>query len=213
MGKIKQGILGDFSGKVGTVIGGTWKGIGYMRGIAPNVSNPQTPGQLAQRQKFSLTMGFLQPLSEFLKTGFKNYAVKKTGINAAMGYNIKNAIAGAYPAFTIDYANALVSRGSLPAALNAAAVAGAAGTVVFTWDDNSDEVGAAATDKTLIVVYNAVKHQAVTVNELAERADGTQTVTVPDSWSGDLVQTYLGFIDEKGDDVASSRFAGAVTVV
>ncbi len=205
MGTIKQGILGGFSGKVGSVIGSSWKGISTMRGIAQSVSNPQTEGQLTQRQKFSLTMGFLQPLAEFLKTGFKNYAVKKTGINAAMGYNIRNAIAGLYPAQTIDYTNVLVSRGSLPAALNAAAAPGAAGTVVFTWDDNSDEVGAAATDKTLLVIYNPVKHQAVTVNQLAERSVGTQTVTVPDSWAGDTVQTYLAFIDEKGDDVASSQ--------
>jgi hypothetical protein len=213
MGKIKQGVLGGFSGKVGTVIGGTWKGISYMRGIAPSISNPQTPPQLTQRQKFSLVMGFIQPLSEFLKTGFKNYAVKKTGINAAMSYNLRNAITGVYPAQTIDYANALVSRGSLPAALNAAAAAGAAGTVVFTWEDNSDESGASTADKSLLVVYDPVKRQAVTVNELAERADGTQTVTVPDSWSGDQVQCYLSFISESGHDVASSRFAGAVTVV
>jgi hypothetical protein len=213
MGTFKQGIYGGYSGKVGNVVGSSWKGINVMRIMPASVSNPQTEPQLAQRQKFGLTMNFLQPLSEFVKTGFKNYAVKKTCLNAAMGYNISNAITGAYPNFAIDYANVLVSRGSLPAALNATAAAGAAGTVVFTWEDNSDEVGAATTDKTLIVAYNAAKHQAVTVNELAERADGTQTVTVPDSWSGDQVQTYLAFIDSKGDDVASSRFAGAVTVV
>ena len=34
MGTIKQGILGGFSGKVGSVIGGIWKGISYMRGLA-----------------------------------------------------------------------------------------------------------------------------------------------------------------------------------
>ena len=213
MGKIRQGVLGGFSGKVGTVIGGTWKGISYMRGIAPSTSDAQTQPQLAQRQKFSLVMGFLQPLSEFLKTGFKNYAVKKTGINAAMGYNLRNAVTGLYPAQTIDYASALVSRGSLPAALNAAAIAGAAGTVVFTWDDNSDESGASAADKSLLVVYNPVKHQAVTVNGLVARSIGTQTVTVPDSYLGDQVQCYMAFISESGHDVASSRFAGVVTVV
>ena len=31
MGKIKQGILGGFKGKVGTVIGSSWNGISYMR--------------------------------------------------------------------------------------------------------------------------------------------------------------------------------------
>ncbi len=31
MGTISKGILGGFSGTVGTVIGGSWKGIEYMR--------------------------------------------------------------------------------------------------------------------------------------------------------------------------------------
>jgi hypothetical protein len=45
MGKIKQGILGGFKGKVGTVIGSSWNGIAYMRGLAQSVKNPKTAGQ------------------------------------------------------------------------------------------------------------------------------------------------------------------------
>jgi hypothetical protein len=48
MGTIKQGILGGFSGKVGTVIGGSWKGISYMRSIPQSVKNPRTDGQVNQ---------------------------------------------------------------------------------------------------------------------------------------------------------------------
>jgi len=40
MGKINQGILGGFSGKVGNVIGGNWKGIDYMRVKPASVANP-----------------------------------------------------------------------------------------------------------------------------------------------------------------------------
>ena len=54
MGTIKQGILGGFSGKVGTVVGSSWKGISYMRGQAQSVKNPRTAKQMAQRDKFSL---------------------------------------------------------------------------------------------------------------------------------------------------------------
>ena len=46
MGKIKQGILGGFKGKVGTVIGASWNGIAYMRGLAQSVKNPKTEEQL-----------------------------------------------------------------------------------------------------------------------------------------------------------------------
>ena len=38
MGTIKKGILGGFSGKVGTVIGAAWKGIDYMRSVSTSVS-------------------------------------------------------------------------------------------------------------------------------------------------------------------------------
>ena len=54
MGEIKQGILGGFSGKVGTVIGSTWKDVSYMRAMAISVSNPRTPKQQTQRGKFAL---------------------------------------------------------------------------------------------------------------------------------------------------------------
>jgi hypothetical protein len=211
MGTIRQGILGGFSGKVGTVIGGVWKGICYMRGLALSIANPQTDAQLAQRQKWSVTMHFLQPLSEFLKTGFKSYAVKMTGINAAMSYNIRNALTGTYPNTAIDYPNVLVARGNLAGVLNQVASSTVAGTVKFDWEDNSGEIGASALDKTLLVVYNPTQNQAVTVSELAERADGTQTVTVPDSFSGDLCECYIAFISLDGV-VSNSAFAGAVTV-
>jgi hypothetical protein len=42
MGTIKQGILGGFSGKVGTVVGASWKGIAYMRSLPQKVKNPRT---------------------------------------------------------------------------------------------------------------------------------------------------------------------------
>ena len=211
MGRIKQGILSGFSGKVGPVIGASWKGITYMRGIAQSIANPQTAGQLDVRAKFSLIAAFCQPVSQFLQASFKAYAVRMTGINAAFAYNIQNAVTGAYPNYAVDYPNALVARGSLAGALNQAAASTVAGTAVFTWDDNSGEIGASAIDKTMLLVINPVKKQAVSVSQLAERADGTQTITLPSSFSGDLVQCYINFIDAAGE-VSNSAFAGAVTI-
>ena len=52
MGKIKQGILGGFKGKVGTVIGSSWNGIAYMKGQAQSVRNPKTTAQMTQRNFF-----------------------------------------------------------------------------------------------------------------------------------------------------------------
>jgi len=212
MGIIKQGVIGGFSGMVGNVVGASWKGIAYMRIRPTSVANPKTDAQLDQRNRFTVTLRFLQPLTQFLRTGFKNYAVKMTAFNNAMSYNILNAIQGTYPNFTIDYPNALVSRGNLAPALNQVAASTVAGTVLFTWDDNSDEANASLLDKNLLVVCNPEKNQAVTFSELGERADGTQSVTVPHSFSGDLVHCYIGFITIDRKLLSISKYAGAVTV-
>ncbi len=43
MGTISKGILGGFSGKVGTVVGGSWKGIDYMRSRSGRRTSDPSP--------------------------------------------------------------------------------------------------------------------------------------------------------------------------
>ena len=64
MGKIKQGILGGFKGKVGTVIGASWNGISYMRGIAQSMRNANTPAQQKQRAFFKEVMDLVGQFSD-----------------------------------------------------------------------------------------------------------------------------------------------------
>jgi len=64
MGKIKQGILGGFKGKVGTVIGSSWNGIAYMRGLAQSVKNPKTAAQLQQCAYFKDLQGLVGQLTD-----------------------------------------------------------------------------------------------------------------------------------------------------
>ena len=123
MGKIKQGILGGFSGKVGSVVGGSWKGISYMRGKAVSIKNPQTLRQMEQRTKFALALSVLQPIIAVIRVGFKRYAHRQSEFNAAMSYTVRHAILGTYPNYTLDFPNLLVSRGTLTGANNAAAAA------------------------------------------------------------------------------------------
>ena len=137
MGKISQGILGGVSGKVGNVVGGSWKGIDYLRILPVSVANPRTPAQKDQRSKFLTVINFLEPIKDFIRVGFKNYAVKMTQFNSALSYNVKNAIAGTYPDYTIDYSNALVSRGGLAPAMDGSVNSTVAGIVTYEWNDNS----------------------------------------------------------------------------
>lgn len=212
MGTIKQGILGGFSGKVGTVIGGNWKGINYMRSKAASISNPKTEAQLDQRARFSAALKFLQPLTLFLRVSFKNHAVKMTAFNSAMSYNLNNALIGAYPDYFIDYASALVSRGSLPGALNPQVAITTPGEIEFSWTDNSHGAQAKQNDKVLLVVLNPVKQQAETIVAGNTRSSGSQVITIPETFTGDEVQCYIAFQDEKQTVLSNSVYVGAIVV-
>jgi hypothetical protein len=212
MGTIKQGILGGFSGKVGTVIGASWKGINYMRSIPQHVKNPRTAGQVSQRSKFALTLNFLKPITGFLRTGWKLYAHRQSPFNAAMAYTLANAITGTYPDYAIDPSKVLVSRGGLAPAANASATPAGTGTITFDWEDNSGVGNAKQTDKALIAVINPAKSEAVYDTAGAERMTVTQDIIVPADWIGEDVEVFLGFISEDHKEVANSVYLGTITV-
>ena len=214
MGKISQGVLGGFSGKVGNVVGGSWKGIDYMRIKPASVANPRTQGQVDQRSKFSVVLNFLQPMSEFLRVGFKLYTKKMTQFNSAMSYNLNHAVTGAYPDFTIDYPHALVSHGQLNGAIGTGVASANPAVVDFTWEDNSGPgmSKAKTTDKALLLVYNASKGIAIYDLEGASRDTGAQSLEVPADFSGDEVQTFMAFISEDGSQVSDSVYVGSVVV-
>ncbi len=212
MGTISQGILGGVSGKVGNVIGGSWKGIDYLRIMPSSVANPQTAAQMNQRSKFVKVLNFLQPLTAFLRVSYKQYAIKMTQFNSAMSYILKNSVTGTYPNFFIDYPNVLVSRGTLTKAEGAALTSPQEAQVVVTWTDNSGTGDAKATDKSLLVVVDEDKSESVYEIGGATRSTGTLTLNLPSSFSGDEAHAYFGFVSDDGSSVANSVYLGTVTV-
>lgn len=208
MGKIGQGILGGLSGKVGNIIGGSWKGIDYIRIKPTSVANPRTEGQVNQRNKFTATLEFLQPNKDFINVGYKSFAIKQTAFNAAMSYVLNNAIIGVTPDFSVDYSSALLSKGILSKALNPTADLTTAGQVSFSWDDNSTENNAKRTDKAMLLVYNPIKNESTYQLAGAERITGTDVLTIPNTYAGDTVELFMAFLSLDGK-VSNSSYIGS----
>lgn len=203
MGTIKQGILGGFSGKVGTVVGSTWKSVHYMRALAVSTNDPCTEKQKNQRSRFTVAINFAKSMTPFLRFGYKAYSTKQSAFNATVSYLLKHALKGSGTSVSIDYNKALVTRGSLVPALDAT-VTVSGNKAAFAWTDNSGMGDATATDAAMLLAYNKVKQMAVYDIAAASRSDVKAELKLPANWSDDALAIYLGFCNEDATSVANS---------
>lgn len=221
MARIKKGILGGVSGKVGNVVGGNWKGVDYLRSLPTEVRNANTVLQKSQREKFRVLIGFLQPMKQLIRIGFKPATGRLTAFNAATSYNYYHALAGDYETgFEIAYSEARLAIGELVTITGLTAESTEAAMLSLGWTNNSAAAGAASTDILYVAVYNPLKNHAVVRINAAERTDGSASIELPSNYSGDTVHVYTGFIAAEvligtatRERVGESVYAGAISIV
>ena len=211
MAIIKNGILGGFSGKVGTVVGVTWRDIEVMRALAKPSTRPASPAELLQRAKMATVSSFLQPMRDLLEVGFRDFAKKKDGTNAAQSHVMKNAIVVKDRDVCIMCEEVLVTRGDLPNVKVAIAGSAEKDVIHFSWEDNSGLGKANGADKAVLVVrLNEPKGCAYTLDG-GFRSDGEASFRV-DGFSGYEVHTWLGFLSKDRKDITNSVFTGQFVV-
>jgi hypothetical protein len=212
MGVINLGILGGFSGKVGTVVGASWKGISYMRAKAQKVSNPRSSGQVNQREKLKAVALILRSMVPYLRASYAAEAKKMSAYNAAAHAMLLHSVSGDYPAIEIDYSHAPFATGRLEGAAGATTTA-TTGKVTFSWTDNSNVDDALGTDYAMPLLYNETKQRSVFGIKAATRQSATSELTVPSTWKGDTVHAYLAFRSADGKATSESTYIGTVSIV
>jgi len=212
MGRIKKGILGGFRGKVGVVTGGKWKGIDYMRSLPEGGQGDPSQAQIEHRAKFGMVVKFLKSFRGLLEFSFKDDAVQQTGFNAAMSLTMKSAVTGVYPGYQIGYPQVLLSRGGLPNAGAPSAAPGTAGKITWHWTDNTGLGKALANDRAVLVSYSETLNISAYTVAPDLRSSGTATLNTV-GFSGHQVHTWLFFVSDNGQEIATSIYTGLVNVV
>lgn len=203
MGKIQKGTLGEFTGKVGNLVGCNWKGMPYMRARPSHMTNPRTKEQQHQRGKFTIALDFLRTITPFLRIGYRELATNQTAFNAAMSYIMKNAIIDNGQGLELDYNKVLVSHGSLVSVFNATATL-ESNNILFTWENNSGQGNAMDTDVVLQLVYNKEKNLAFYITSGTTRSECKSVLELPKDWAGDEMVAYLGFHSSYDESVTNS---------
>ena len=217
MGIIRQGILGGLSGKVGNVVGSSWKGINYLRALPSHVTNPRTPAQRTTRLKMEIVIKFLKTCTAFIRFGFSAFAVRMSAFNAATSYNLSNAVKGELPDVELDFPQLQVSRGNLQGVNIAELEMNEAGKVVFTWTDNSGEGNALGSDQAMLLAYNPAKNSSVYALSAATRSEQTAELDLPANYLGDEIHCYIAFSSaerlsgsQAKDGTSNSMYVGSV---
>ena len=213
MGTYRQGILGPFSGIVGTVVGANFRGIDMMRGLPKPSSKAPTNSQLEQRRKFATVMQFLTPAKQVLEDYFGSPVGAKSRFNLATSYHIKEATVYVNDEAQMVLNRVVFSKGTLLQPQNLACVPRAGGTLQFTWVNNSEQGNAQLTDVLKVVVYEPVTGLFEFFLEVGLRLDSTATVVLPAYLSGSAINVYAFMAMADGRFATTSQYLGEMRVI
>lgn len=209
MGVIKQGILGGFSGKVANIIGGSWKGIAYMRSRPLSVANPNTAGQQAQRGAFTqivivakiLLAAILKPLND-------RFAQHMSGYNRFVQMSIDAFSTGGLS----TPADMLISEGSLTAVPSTTSTgADASNRITIEWTDNSGTGTAVATDEAYGVAYNEDTDEWSFTTTPAQRdSEQARCDAASNGSTGETVHGWLAFRRSDGTLASNTVYSTSV---
>lgn len=220
MAKFENGILGAFNGKVGNVVGSSWKGISYMKAKPQKSNKKASEKQILQRAKFLFASNFIQPLYPIIQVGFRKLEVQMSAKNAAMSELLNYAVEGEYPSLSINFKSLKLSKGSLDTPQKCS-VELKDDKVVFNWTVDSGSEDTEQEDKRLLEL-NENKMMLVTLSygfaprytlHKYKRKDLTGDLGLPDAPSGSIVHCYLACAST-GEDaaVSNSVYAGSITL-
>jgi len=203
MGVIKQGILGGFSGKVGSVVGTSWKGINVMKARPLSVANPRTAAQIAQRTALGNCSAFASEiLASVIQPLWNRFASQASGYNDFVKENI-DLFAGAIPEPEEDL---VISKGKMASTeIDDATATSGDDTVKVDWTDDSESGFKLATDIAYVVVVDRSSEDVYGFETTDTRADETTTVSLPVK-GGDDYDVYLAFKRADGTVVSNTAF-------
>ena len=214
MGTFSKGILGGFSGKVGNVVGARWRGKDILRSLPQRGNYVPSTSQIDQRERFKTVVAFLTPIKSVVSAYFGKPQGDKSAYNLATGYYIKEALLpGQISGYIINYLKVLISKGDLRGLANATATPVAGQQVTLSWDDNSGQGNASATDELIVVAYCEALDLFEIAEQIATRDLTTVQLPLPSYWVGQETQLWATFISADQKLAATSTYVGAVTII
>lgn len=202
MGQIKKGILGGFSGKVGSVVGATWRGKDIVRSRPKASTKAPSEAQLKQRERFRVAQYFIRPLKPLLALYFGEPTGSKSRVELASSYFLKDVVFYENDDLVIDFDRVIISKGDLSPVYNLEKTT-TGRTTELSWTDNSGQGSAVETDLVTVAVYNEAFGDWFLFEDIATRGDESAQINLP-SYVGTANNKMYLFLHAANSNKAST---------
>ena len=205
MAIISNGILGSFSGKVGSVIGGSWRGIQYIRSLPKKVKRVPTEKMLNQQAKFSLVMSFVNPLRDFLKENYEDEKIRHmTSANLLSSHILRNAVQGNLPEIKLNYSKIIISKGSVEQIIEIRSEK-AENAIMVNWAAEDKYLVPLAEVEIRAVIFNENKKHFHHIPLGTRKTTGTE-ISLSLFDKGDKLAMWVYSIDKRTNRISESQF-------
>lgn len=208
MAKIPYGINGPIVGTVGSVVGSSWKGEPHIKAKYKKRTKKVTKKELGNRSKFGESQFWLQPITGFVREGFKKYTERVEGFVAAKSYLSHNAWEGNGADMRINPALVKVSYGKLPLSADLAVEKTSDGYLQFSWDP-ADVEGGSRYDQAMLLAYD-IEHKIALYNTTAQfRTAGSDKLPL-DTSTTRTYHIYMAFTAADRSSQSDSVYLGTI---
>ena len=193
MGILYSGILSDFKGTVGTVVGSRTKnGTSFIKAKTNKPRANASEAQKSQQVKFNAIVTMMRKLNPILKVGFmeRTAKTKMSPFNYGCQKALTNSVSESDGVAMIDYGTLLLSEGLL-SMLKTTTASLDGDNVAFSWDDTIYKPEIEAPDDVVyLTAYNSMNGEWSYSKE-AKRSDKHANLLLPYGVAGDEVYLYL----------------------
>lgn len=201
--------MGRIVGTIGPVVGSSHRGNDYIKAKYKKRTKNITDKEKLNRVKFALAQEWAEPMTLFLRQGFKNYSEKAEGFVIGKGLIHRHAIEEKDGKLQVNPALVQVSFGNLPLPENIAVKIQDDKTLQITWD--ADDKSDYSNDQLMVLLYLDRPRNKGAIFNLYGQLRRTGKDIFPLTKSGRSFHVYVAFVAADRQRQSNSLYLGAIT--
>jgi hypothetical protein len=190
----KEGLLGDFSGRIGNMVVYKLKGKTVIRSMPVAKRAPARGRQKETQEGFSRVMEVMGALKAFVRAGFHDFAGGAYVFQRALSENLRRYHDAGAPEgldWLLPAAGDRAGAQALALEMNDTAAA-------IRWGEPEPGKPSGPNDSVLLLALNTTTLEHSQLLNAAQRRQGLATIQLPPAAAGEAIRFYLAFVHLEG---------------